>query len=183
MFNIRTGILRKACLGWFMNLAFILAVSLGWAGLAHAQAAKVGYVDAVKLVETAPQGKQALKKLEDEFGEREQALVVVRDKALALEQDLQKNALVMSESDKATKTKELRELQRSLQRRQSELREDYNLRRNEELAKLQKIVTLAVIDIAKEEKYDLIVQQAVWFSPETDMTEKVLKRLSDMFKK
>ncbi len=151
--------------------------------LATAQTSKLGYVDAVKLVETAPQGQQALKKLEDEFGEREQALLVIRDQALGIEQDLTKNGLVMSESDKATKTKELRDLERSLQRQQRELREDYNVRRNEELAKLQKIVTQAVIDIAKEENYDLIVQQAVWFSPKTDMTEKVLKRLSEMFKK
>lgn len=148
-----------------------------------AENSKLGYVDAVKLVETAPQGKQALKKLEDEFGEREQALVVIRNNAVEIEQDLQKNALVMSEGDQASKTKELRELERSLQRQQRELREDYNLRRNEELAKLQKIVTLAVIDIAKEQGYDLIVQQAVWFSPETDMTEQVLQRLSQMFEK
>lgn len=166
--------LLKGVFGIVVGLA--LAATPAWA-------AKLGYVDAVKLVETAPQGKQSLQKLEDEFGEREQTVLKVRDKVLKLEEDLQKNALVMSDGDKAAKTRELRDAQRDLQRQQRELQEDYNLRRNEELGRLQKIVTKAVLDIAKEEKYDLIVQQAVWYSPQTDMTDKVLKRLEQMFGK
>lgn len=172
--NQRTGALAP----------FMGALLIGMFSLLPLQAlaVKIGYVNAIELVETAPQGKQALRKLEDEFGEREQAVLKVRDRVLALEEDIQKNGLIMSDTDKTEKTKELRDLQRDLQRQQRELQEDYNLRRNEELARLQKIVTKAVLDIAKEESYDLIVQQAVWYSPETDMTEKVLERLSEMFK-
>ncbi len=160
---------------WVSLIAGLMLVTVNTSLLAAGP--KLGYVDAVKLVEQAPQGQKALKRLEEEFGSREQQLRVLRDKALALEQDLQKNGLVLSDSDRDAKTKELREMERELQRSQRELREDYNLRRNEELGKLQKVVTKAVIEIAKEEKYDLIVQQAVYFSPETDMTQKVLERL------
>ena len=138
---------------------------------------KIGYVNAVELVETAPQGKKALKDLEGEFSERERELLALRDEALALEQSLSKNSLLLKDTDKAEKTKKLLELQRRLQREQRELSEDFNLRRNEELAKLQKIVTQAVIKVAEKQNYDIVFQQAVWFKPSIDMTQAVLDYL------
>ncbi len=147
-----------------------------------AQAEKIGYVNAVKLVETAPQGKASLKKLESEFSAREKNLLVLRDKALALEQETIKNNLVLSDAEKAENNRQLAELQRQLQREQRELNEDFNLRRNEELAQLQKIVTAAVIEVAQADGYDIVFQQAVWFKPEMDITQKVLDHLSKKFK-
>ncbi len=148
-------------------------------GAAYAE--KIGYVNAVKLVETAPQGKASLKKLEAEFSEREKALLVLRDEALAVEKGAQKNSLLLSDTEKAESARKLTDLQRRLQREQRELNEDFNLRRNEELAQLQKIVTDAVIEVAEAEDYDIIFQQAVWFKPEIDMTEKVLKHLTKKY--
>ncbi len=138
---------------------------------------KIGYVNAVELVETAPQGKRELKALEDEFKARENALLALRDEAVALEQALTKNSLLLKDSEKTAKTKKLKALQRRLQREQRELSEDFNLRRNEALAKLQKIVTDAVIEVAKAQDYDIIFQQAVWFKPKIDMTQAVLDYL------
>jgi len=138
---------------------------------------KIGYVNAVELVETAPQGKKALKELENEFSGREREVIALRDEAVALEQSLSKNSLLLKDSEKTEKTKKLVELQRRLQREQRELNEDFNLRRNEELAKLQVIVTEAVIKVAKQQKYDIVFQQAVWFKPSIDMTQSVLEYL------
>ncbi len=148
-------------------------------GTVNAQ--KIGYVNAVKLVETAPQGKASLKKLEAEFSDREKALLVLRDEALALEQSIQKNSLLLTDTERTDNDRKLAELQRRLQREQRELNEDFNLRRNEELAQLQKIVTQAVIDVAEAEDYDIIFQQAVWFKPEIDMTQKVLDHLTKQY--
>ncbi len=142
-----------------------------------ASAEKIGYVNAVELVETAPQGKKALKELEDEFSEREQAVLALRDEVLALEQSLTKNSLLLKKAEKDEKTAQLAELQRRLQREQRELSEDFNLRRNEALAKLQKVVTKAVIEVAKAQDYDIVFQQAVWFKPSIDMTQAVLDYL------
>jgi outer membrane protein len=138
---------------------------------------KIGYVNAVELVETAPQGKKALKELENEFSGREREVIALRDEAVALEQSLSKNSLLLKDSEKTEKTRKLVELQRRLQREQRELNEDFNLRRNEELAKLQVIVTEAVIKVAKQQNYDIVFQQAVWFKPSIDMTEAVLEYL------
>jgi outer membrane protein len=138
---------------------------------------KIGYVNAVELVETAPQGKKALKELENEFSGREREVIALRDEAVALEQSLSKNSLLLKDSEKTEKTRKLVELQRRLQREQRELNEDFNLRRNEELAKLQVIVTEAVIKVAKQQNYDIVFQQAVWFKPSIDMTQAVLEYL------
>lgn len=142
-----------------------------------AMAEKIGYVNAVLLVETAPQAKKALKALEDEFKGRERAVLATRDEALALEQSLSKNSLLMKNAEKTEQTRKLADLQRRLQREQRELNEDFNVRRNEELAKLQKIVTEAVIKVAEKQNYDIVFQQAVWFKPEIDMTQSVLDHL------
>lgn len=138
---------------------------------------KIGYVNAVELVETAPQGRKALKDLEGEFSGRERELLALRDEVLKLEQSLSKNSLLLKDTEKADKTRQLVDLQRRLKREQRELSEDFNLRRNEELSKLQIIVTEAVIKVAKEQNYDIVFQQAVWFKPSIDMTQAVLDYL------
>jgi outer membrane protein len=139
---------------------------------------KIGYVNAVKVIEEAPQGEAALKKLEAEFGPRDKKLVEMQNKIKELEQDLEKNALVLKESDRRAKEHEVVILKRDLRRATQEFREDYNLRRNEELAALQKIVQRAIIEVAKQESFDLVLHEGVLFaSQKTDITEKILRKL------
>lgn len=161
----------------YKNLLLSIFALLSMLSASTVMAEKIGYVNAVLLVETAPQAKMALKALEDEFKGRERAVLATRDEALALEQSLSKNSLLMKSTEKTEQTRKLAELQRKLQREQRELSEDFNLRRNEELAKLQKIVTEAVIKVAEAENYDIVFQQAVWFKPKIDMTQAVLEYL------
>lgn len=139
--------------------------------------AKLGYVDAVKLIEKAPQGEQALSKLEEEFGPRDSEIKALRDEIRTLEDALEKDSLVMAEDDRRSREDALREKQRRLKRVRQEFREDYNVRRNEELADLQRIVTKAIVEIAKAEGFDLILQESVYASPSIDITEKVLEKL------
>jgi len=138
---------------------------------------KIGYVDAVQLIEKAPQGEKALQNLEAEFGPRDEELKALRDKIRAMEEDLDKNSLVMDESDRREKETFLRDSQRQLKRSRDEFREDYNVRRNEELADLQKVVTQAIVEIAKSEGYHLIVQESVYAAPEINLTDRVLEKL------
>ena len=149
-------------------------------GCVYAEAAelKIGYVNAAKVIDQAPQGEVALKKLEAEFGARDKELVAMQNKIKQIESDLEKNALVIKESDRRAKERDLLLLKRDLKRATQEFREDYNQRRNEELAILQKIVYKAILAIAKQEKYDLIVHEGtVYASDKIDITDKVLKTL------
>jgi len=138
---------------------------------------KIGYVNAVKVIEEAPQGEAALKKLEAEFAPRDKQIVEMQNKLKQLEQELEKNALVLKDAEHRSKEFEIVSLKRDLRRATQEFREDYNLRRNEELAALQKIVQKTIADIAKQENYDLILESAVYASTRADITEKILKRL------
>jgi outer membrane protein len=138
---------------------------------------KIGYVNAVKVIEEAPQGEAALKKLESEFAPRDKQIVEMQNKLKLLEQELEKNALVLKDAEHRSKEFEIVSLKRDLRRATQEFREDYNLRRNEELAALQKIVQKTIADIAKQENYDLILESAVYASNKADITDKILKRL------
>lgn len=138
---------------------------------------KIGYVNAVKVIEEAPQGEAALKKLEAEFAPRDRQIVEMQNRLKQLEQDLEKNALVLKDADHRSREFEIISLKRDLRRATQEFREDYNLRRNEELAALQKIVQKTIAEIARQENYDLILESAVYASPKTDITEKILRRL------
>lgn len=159
-----------------MLLVFIFLLS---ANVVSAQGIKIGYVNAVKVIEEAPQGEAALKKLESEFGPRDKRLVSMQNDIRELEDDLEKNGLIMTDVDRRKKEREILVMKRNLRRATQEFREDYNLRRNEELTVLQKIVKKAIVEIAKQEKYDLIVHEGtIYASSKIDITDKVLEKLN-----
>ncbi len=138
---------------------------------------KIGFVDPVRLLELSPQGEKALRLLEQEFGPRDKVLIDLRENILNMERDLEKNRLVMQITETQKKQREIDVLKRKLKREQEEAREDYNLRRNEELGRLQRLVRETIVEIAKEEGFDLIVEQAVYVSGRINLTERVLERL------
>ena len=139
---------------------------------------KIGYVNAVRVIEEAPQGVAALKKLETEFSQRDKELVALQTRIRQGEDELQKNTPAIKESDRRTREREILALKRELKRATQEFREDYNQRRNEELAVLQQIVRKTILEIAKQDKYDLILHEGtVYASDSIDITEKVLKKL------
>ena len=160
------------------GLAAAALTSAGASLSADAQDLKVGYVNAVKVIEEAPQGQAALKKLETEFGPRDKKLVAMQARIKQLEDDLEKNGLLLKESDRRSKEHEIVVLKRDARRETQEFREDYNLRRNEELAALQKVVYKAIVEIAKQENYDLILHEGtIYASPKVDLTDRVLRKL------
>ena len=138
---------------------------------------KIGFVDPVRLLELSPQGEKALRLLEQEFGPRDKVLIDLRENILNMERDLEKNRLVMQITETQKKQREIDVLKRKLKREQEEAREDYNLRRNEELGRLQRLVRETIVEIAKEDGFDLIVEQAVYVSGRINLTERVLERL------
>jgi len=141
---------------------------------------KIGFVDPVRLIEQAPQGVAALAALNDEFGSRDEELKFRHDQIQAMEADLEKNILVMDTTSAQARQREIESLKRRLARDQQEAREDYNLRRNEELAKLQAMVREVIVELARVGEYDLVVEQAVYVSDAIDITDLVLDRLAEL---
>ncbi len=163
----------------FELLMLAAAVALG-ALAVQTQAAdlKIGFIDADRVNRESVPAERATKKLEKEFAPREQDLRKLEQQIKSLQGQLEKDSLTMSESDRRNKEQELGRQTREFQRLQREFREDLNLRRNEELAALFERANKVIKQIAESEKFDLILQEAVYRSPRIDITEKVLKALS-----
>lgn len=158
------------------------------AGMLGAQAVaaevKVGFVNVAKVLELAPQAEAARNRIEREFAPKDRELLQQQKDVRGLEDRLVKNAAVLSEAERQRQETEIRASKRELRRAQDEFREDLNLRRSQELSKLQKKVTEVIQALAKAEKYDLIVSDGVIFAGErVDITERILERLRADFKK
>ena len=161
-------------------LSTAMAVVLA-SGMAAASAAepKIGFIDIQRLQRESAPAERASKQLEKEFAPRLQELQRRESQIKALQAQLEKEVMTMSESDRRNKEQELARITLDFQRMQREYREDLNLRRNQELGSLFERANKVVKQIAEVEKYDLIVQEAVYRSPRIDITDKVLKALAE----
>ena len=140
---------------------------------------KVGYVNTQRIFRDAPAAQKAAKKLEGEFAKRDQELQRMAKQLQGLQENLEKNAVTIAESERRSKEKEFGDLSREFQRKQREFREDLNLRQNEENAAVIEKANRAIKQIAEADKFDLILQDVVWVSPRLDITERVIKALAE----
>jgi len=164
----------KHSLSAFAALALAFSVAA-----AHAADLKVGFVDSQRLQRDSVPAERASKQLEKEFAPRAQELQRKENQIKTLQGQVEKEAMTMSESDRRAKEQDLARLTLDFQRMQREYREDLNLRRNQELASLFERANKVIKQIAEAEKFDLIVQDAVYRSPRIDITDKVLKALAE----
>jgi outer membrane protein len=147
---------------------------------AHAQAqdAKIGFVNTERIFREATPAKTAQAKIEQEFSRRDKELQDMANRIKGMADKLDKDAPVLSESDRMRRQRELADLDKDFQRRQREFREDLNHRRNEELAAVLERTNKVIKQISEAEKYDIIFQEAVYASPRIDITDKVLRALN-----
>jgi outer membrane protein len=139
---------------------------------------KIGYVQVDKILQEAPQTSESGKKLEKEFSPRTQELERLQKQIKDIETSFDRDALTISDSDRKNKEREAANLKIEFQRKQRELREDVNLRKNEELGSLQERINKAVTAVSEAEGYDLVVYGGVAYAnKKIDITEKVLKSL------
>ena len=155
--------------------ASLLALALPAA--AQAPGSKFGFVNTERILRDAAPAMAAQRKIEAEFQKRDQELARLADQLKRMQDDLEKNSVTMSESQRRTKERDFGELNRDFQRKQREFREDLNQRRNEELARVVEQANRVINQIAEQEKFDLILQDAVYRSPRIDITDKVIKAL------
>jgi len=162
----------------FKQFAVSLALASAFIAMPAAAAdAKIGFVNTERLLREAPLSVAAQKKLEREFAARDQELQKLAKQARDLQAQLDKDGVTMSDTERKNKERDLGNLNRDLQRQGREFREDLNLRRNEELGQIQDRARKAIQDIAKAEKFDIIVEQAVYVDPRNDITDRVMKAL------
>lgn len=157
----------------------LAATLLPLAAVSHAADMKVGFVNTERVFREAAPAMKAQKKLEKEFAAREQDLQKMSKQAKEIQIHLEKDGMTISESERRNKERDLANLNRDFQRSQREFREDLNLRRNEELGAVHDRARKTIMEIAEKEKFDLVLEEAVYFSPRIDITDRVLKALAD----
>jgi len=148
------------------------------AGSAQAADFKVGVVDTERVLRESVPAMNAEKKIEREFSGRDLEIQNMIKQAKDLQTLLEKEGAAMSDAEHRNKERELTALNVDLQRMQREFREDLNLRKNEELATVLELANKAIQSIADAEKFDLILQEAVYRNPRIDITDKVIKQLA-----
>ncbi len=158
-------------------------ITIGLLMLSNASFAelKIGFVDVTRVLESAPQAEKAKKRLEQEFSPRDKLLVSQQKEIKKLEEKLARDRAVLSEAEGRKLERDLISQKREAQRAQQEFSEDFNMRRNEELGKLQKRILEAIKDLAKEEKFDLLLTSGVIFAnDQIDVTSQVQEKLGKM---
>ena len=163
-----------------LTMKSLLAVALlfGAAASASAQELKVGYVNSDRVLRDAVPAKAAQAKLEIEFSKREKDLIDLGNRLKAASDRLDKDAPTLGESERTRRQRELVDQDRDLQKKRREFQEDLTQRKNEELSTVVERTNRVIKQIFETEKYDLILQEAVFFSPKVDITDKVIKALN-----
>ena len=160
-------------------MAALAAVLLAATPAVRAQELKVGVVNSDRILRDSQPARAAMQKLEVEFSKRDKDMQEMGARLKASAERFEKDGPIMSESDRVRRQRELAEMDREFQRKQRELREDFNQRRNEELSGILERANRAVRQIAEAEKFDIIFQEAVYASARIDITDKVIRALDD----
>ena len=165
--------MNKRLIGILFSIILLLPMSV----LAEI---KIGYVVVEKVLKEAPQTTVSNKKLEKEFKSRTDGLQKKVKAIQKQEKDYKKNSVTMSESERQKAQKKIQNAKIDIQRIERELREDIDIRRREEIGKLQQQINKSIEDLAKKEKYDLILYQGVAYASKgVDITNDLIKALDE----
>jgi len=156
----------------------VVLFSSALTGVACAQEFRVGFVNTDRIFREANTAKQAQAKLEQEFARREKELVDLGNNLKTASDKLERDAPTLSEAQRTQRQRTLAEQDRDFQRKRREFQEDLNARKNEELQQVLERANKVVRQVAEAEKYDLILQEAVYINPKHDITEKVIRAIN-----
>ena len=148
----------------------------------EAQDVRFGFVNTAQIMNEAPQADAARERLKNEFKSRDEKIVALQNELKALEEEMYKDSAIMSDSVRSKNEHKVISLKRDIKRSKDEFNEDLNIRRNEELTKLQKQVYEIIVAVAKEQNYDVILGDSVLYaSKRVDLTSNVIQRLKQEF--
>ncbi|MGH8661745.1 MAG: OmpH family outer membrane protein [Burkholderiales bacterium] len=159
--------------------AAVLLLALGGVGAAGAAELKIGFVDVERISRESAPAERSSKLLEKEFAPRQQELQRREAHIKELQGQLEREAMTMAETDRRAKEQDLARSNVEFQRMQREYREDLTIRRNQEIQGLMERANRVIRTIAEADRFDLIVQDAVYRDPRIDITDRVLKALAE----
>jgi outer membrane protein len=152
-------------------------VLLGTVTATVAQDIKIGFISTDRVFRETKMAQGAQEKLEKEFSKREKELVEIANSLKSSSEKFERDAPTMNETQRTAKQRQLVDQDRELQRKRREFQEDLNVRKNEELQAVLERANRVVKQVAESEKYDVVLQEAVYINPKHDITDKVIKAL------
>jgi len=173
MKHISRPFVRRALVGVF-------ASAMAWSALA--QDFRIGFVNTDRIFREAAIAKAAQSKLEAEFSKREKEIDAIGNQLKTASERFERDAPTLSETQRGTRQRQLVEQDREFQRKRREFQEDLNVRKNEELQAVLERANRVIKQVAEAEKYDLVIQEAVYINPKHDITEKVITGLNNASK-
>jgi outer membrane protein len=145
----------------------------------------IGKVDIQRVLLSVAQGKKVRDQLKAEFEKKKKVLDKEQQKIKKMQEDFQKQSLVMSDSAKVEKEKELQEAVMKLQQKslgfQKEIQEMENKMKGPIIDRVREIVT----SISKKTKVDVTFEAStapvVYAKNEKDITDDVIKAYDKKF--
>lgn len=158
-----------------------LAILLAGASMAMtvmAQDFRIGFVNTERVLRESNMAKASQTKLEQEFSKREKELQNLGTQLKTASDKFEREAPTLPEAQRVNRQRALVDQDRDFQRKQREFQEDVTMRKNEELQLVLDKANRVIKQVAETEKYDLILQEAVYINPKLDITDKVLSGLN-----
>ena len=156
----------------------IALLTIAATGVALADEFRIGYVNTERIFREANSAIAAQVKLQQEFSKREKELVDLGNSLKTASEKFERDAPTLSETQRISRQRQMSDQDREFQRKRREFQEDLNARKNEEFQLVLERANKVVRQVAEAEKYDLILQEAVYINPKHDITEKVIKAIN-----
>lgn len=168
---------RQTITGLFSVITFLLTI-LCSANAAAAESIKIGFINTARVLDESPQADAARQRIEKEFSPRDKEIVAAQKEVLKLEEKLNRDGAIMSETERRRLERDVMTQKRDLKRASEEAREDFNIRRNEEFDKIRRLVREVIVEIAEKQHFDLILEAGVVFaSDKINITDQVVEQL------
>ncbi len=161
-----------------VSVAVLMSAALMAPAAMAQDGVRIGFVNTDRMLRDAEPAKAAQAKLEQEFSRREKELDAAGTALKTASDRFDREGPTMSDSQRQTRQRQLVEQDREFQRRRREFQEDLNSRKSEELQQVLDRANRVVRQVAEAEKYDVILQEAVYINPRLDITDKVIKALN-----
>ena len=157
----------------------VMAVVASAAAMPAMAQSKVAVVNFERILRESPQSKNAEKRLANEFQKKEADLNDLANRLRVAGEKLDKDNLTLSETQRRTRQNELADMDREFQRRQRDLRDEIGQRKQAEFSEVVNAANRAIKTVAEKEGFDVVFQEAAYANPKIDVTDKVLKAMSE----
>lgn len=173
---------RENLVNTFTRIALIMGVFLTSQMVAAQDSAfKIGFVNTTRVLKEAPQARKVEERLKAEFEPREVQIKEKRQEILDIEDLIKSDNPTLSENSRRKLEREIRLKVSQLKFLEQEFREDKNLRRNEEIRELQKVISTVLEKQGDSGKFDLILTEGVsYVSGRIDITTQIIEMLKQL---